>query len=94
MGKLLYARLIRTYTHLKERLRTSILPVSKGQGQKLKSKLSFISKTCTKCVIEGTLMRLFSPTKLARYTLQANMYYWVLDASMINFKITSTITAI
>ena len=68
-----------------------------GKARNWRGKHSFNSKTCTKwskCVFECTLMRLISPTKLARYTLQANMSYWVLEASMINFKITSTIKAI
>ena len=39
-------------------------------------------------------MRPTSSTKLAGEFLQPNMYIWVLEASMVNFKITSTITAI
>ena len=39
VGKLLYASPIRTYTHLK--VENILLPVSKGQGRKLKSKHSF-----------------------------------------------------
>ena len=96
MGKHLNATTISTYIHLidencintsfkrarpeteEENTRLIVKPAPNGQN------------VCCNVLF----MRLIFPTKLARYTLQANMSYWVLEASMINFKITSTIKAI
>ena len=86
MGKLLYARPIRTYTHLK--VENSIITSFKRARPETEE------KTLVLIVKPAPYETLISPTKLARYVLRGNMYYWVLEASIINFKITSTIKAI
>ena len=65
-----------------------------GKARNWRVNTRLIVKPAPNVWLKVLLRDIFSPTKLARYTLQANMSYWVLEASMINFKITSSIKAI